>query len=691
MEPLLAWVGAHPNWAGFIVFLLSFAESVAIVGVLVPGVVLLFGVGALIGSGHLHFLPVWLWAVAGAIVGDGLSYWLGRRYRERLTRLWPLSRHPELIEKGQDFFARHGVNSVALGRFVGPIRAVIPLIAGMAEMRPLTFFIANVLSALAWALVYLAPGVVFGASLGLAAGAASRLVALLLALVALGWLLVWTIRRLLRIAEPLAARLVSWLLRRVERHQAFHGIAAALADPRHPEFRGLAQLALLLTGAVLSFGLLLSTLHADWWQGSVNEPLRALMQSLRTPAADRFFTWLTMFADWQVILPMQLGLLAWFWFSRQRRVAAHWLAACAYAWISVPLLKYSLRIPRPPNTVDGIGPWSFPSGHTLHATVTYGFLAFLIAGSLPSARRGWIYAPTFLLIGLIGLSRLYLGVHWFSDVLASLALGLLWIALLGMALRHHHTPPRAWRRNLAVGLILPLAALALHTALHWNREFAAYRLHPTRLEMPLESWRRDGWRTLPRWREDLRQHGDQPLQIQYAGRLDHLQQWLRRQGWRSAERLNGHNALRLLSPSSGIDELPLIPQVHAGEHEELALVKPLDDERRLVLRFWDSHLRLQPGALPVWLGSLSRQRRIQRFHLLNFGVTIDHGRAPAARQALLDALRRSGCCHIETHDSVVLIEEKQRLSEPRPRARRKAASPGPIAETSVTRPPRPPK
>ncbi len=658
MEPLLAWVTQHPNWAGFIVFLLSFAESVAVVGVVVPGVALLFGVGALIGSGHLQFLPIWSWAVAGAIAGDGLSYWLGRHYREQLTNIWPLHKHPELLEKGRRFFERHGTNSVALGRFVGPIRAVIPLIAGMADMKPTAFLIANILSALAWAVAYLAPGMVFGASLDLAAEAASRLVVLLLLIVALSWLALWLLKRAIRLAEPLAARLVAWLLKRAEPHKSFHDIAAALADPGHPEFRGLTQLALLLTGATLLLGLLGSTLHADWWNHGVNQPTFELLQSLRTPAADRFFTWMTMFADWQVMATLQLGLLAWFWISHQPRTTLHWLAACAYVWAVSPMLKYSLRIARPPNLVEGIGPWSFPSGHTLHATVTYGFLAFIIAWSLPVTRRWWAYAPAVLLILLIGLSRLYLGVHWLSDVLASLALGALWIALLGMALRHHQPPSNNWRRNLLASLTLTLLAVGAHVFLDWNHELANYALKRTVTETRIRDWREKGWQALPRYREDLRQRNDQLLQLQYAGDPDHLKQALIKQGWQPAERLNAHNALRLLSPSTRLAELPLIPQVHHGEHEALALTTPLNDDHRLVLRLWDSHLRLQPGNRPVYLGSLSHQQRRQRFHLLNFGITIDTDRARATLKNLLTEIEHSGCCIIEPHGAVTLIETK---------------------------------
>ncbi|RTZ78466.1 MAG: hypothetical protein DSZ01_05310, partial [Gammaproteobacteria bacterium] len=103
-QQLLHWVNANPGWAGAVVFLMAFAESLAIVGMAVPGVAVLFTVGALIGAGALDFWPMVAWAVAGAILGDGISFWLGRRYQQQLTRLWPFSRHPETLDRGIAFF-----------------------------------------------------------------------------------------------------------------------------------------------------------------------------------------------------------------------------------------------------------------------------------------------------------------------------------------------------------------------------------------------------------------------------------------------------------------------------------------------------------------------------------------------------------------------------------------------------------
>ncbi len=133
LQLVIDWVAQHSLWAGWLVFLVAFAESVAILGLLVPGVVLMFGFGALIANGALTFWPVFGWAVAGAVAGDSLSFWLGHRYQTHLYQLWPFRRHPRSLQQGVHFFERYGGQSVAFGRFFGPVRAVIPLGGGDAE------------------------------------------------------------------------------------------------------------------------------------------------------------------------------------------------------------------------------------------------------------------------------------------------------------------------------------------------------------------------------------------------------------------------------------------------------------------------------------------------------------------------------------------------------------------------------
>ncbi|NBJ13612.1 DedA family protein [Microvirga arsenatis] len=156
--PLLDVVRAHQEWTPLIVGMLAFAESLAFLSLLVPSTVLLLGIGALIGVSGLEFWPIWLGAAAGGILGDGVSYAIGYKFKHAAFRVWPLSYHPNLADRGERFFARWGAWGVFLGRFIGPMRAVVPLVAGIFAMPIMVFQMANIASGLVWAFVMLAPG-----------------------------------------------------------------------------------------------------------------------------------------------------------------------------------------------------------------------------------------------------------------------------------------------------------------------------------------------------------------------------------------------------------------------------------------------------------------------------------------------------------------------------------------------------
>jgi membrane protein DedA with SNARE-associated domain len=139
---------------------LAFGESLAVISLFLPATMALVGIGALIGASNISFVPVWLAASIGAVLGDWLSYWVGVRFKEPVARMWPLSRYPDLIPKGEAFVRRWGVGAVFIGRFFGPARAAVPLAAGILMMPYWPFQLANVSSAFLWAFVLLAPGTV---------------------------------------------------------------------------------------------------------------------------------------------------------------------------------------------------------------------------------------------------------------------------------------------------------------------------------------------------------------------------------------------------------------------------------------------------------------------------------------------------------------------------------------------------
>lgn len=198
------WMIANPHWAGLATFVIAAAESLAVVGILVPGIAIFFAIGSLIGIDVLDFWPILLWAIAGAVVGDNISFWLGKTFKTRLWHIWPLSKYPDLPESGAQFFQKHGGKSIIFGRFVGPIRAIVPAVAGMSNMSGRYFLLVNVFSAILWAPVILLPGVLFGEAAQKAQAFFPELLLLMAAFFGLLNIWMWLVKRWYRPAQPLA-------------------------------------------------------------------------------------------------------------------------------------------------------------------------------------------------------------------------------------------------------------------------------------------------------------------------------------------------------------------------------------------------------------------------------------------------------------------------------------------------------
>jgi len=155
---VIDFVRVHHAWAAPVVFALAFLESMVFVSLLIPGWAALVGIGALIGASGMPFWPVWGAGAIGAALGDWMSYWIGYTCKEPIAQVWPLSKHPDLLPRGHAFIEKWGALGIFIGRFFGPLRAAVPLIAGMLEMPYWVFQLANVASAFLWAWVLLVFG-----------------------------------------------------------------------------------------------------------------------------------------------------------------------------------------------------------------------------------------------------------------------------------------------------------------------------------------------------------------------------------------------------------------------------------------------------------------------------------------------------------------------------------------------------
>jgi membrane protein DedA with SNARE-associated domain len=182
------------------------SEAIPVIGTVVPGSTLIIGISALATGADVNPWLLLGAAFAGAVSGDGLSFWFGQRYHGEILLSWPLNRYPQFIERSEKFINRYGPASVFLARFIAVVRAFVPLVAGILRMSPRQFYAANILSALAWAPAHVFPGVLLGMAISLAAVSAGQRTLLIVAGLIMISVAVWTIRFYLK-RHPLPTKL----------------------------------------------------------------------------------------------------------------------------------------------------------------------------------------------------------------------------------------------------------------------------------------------------------------------------------------------------------------------------------------------------------------------------------------------------------------------------------------------------
>jgi undecaprenyl-diphosphatase len=485
----------------------------------------------------LHALdPAWAAAAAvlGAIGGDALSFWLGRHYQAAVRSVWPLRTHPAILERGEAYVAAHGGKSVFLGRFVGPVRAIVPVVAGMANMSAGRFYAMNALSALAWAAAHLVPGALFGASLEIAGAVSSRLVVLVALLVGGSWAIAHLIGAVLRASLPVVRRL---RVRIVTRSSAASGPVArvllSLLDPNRREPLALLVAATLLVGGTWLFlGVVEDVVTRDTLI-DVDRAIYGALLALRTQWADDIAVVVSELGSAQVTIAVIAAVAFWFTLARRFRTLAYFVAAAVVAEFLVLALKYGLERARPATPYALVDEFSFPSGHAALATAVYGFLAFLLGRGKPPWLQ-MLYAGTATAIALLmAFSRLYLGVHWFSDVVASFGLGIAWIALLAIAYLHH-----VRERKLAAPPVIAivLATLAFvggsYAGRHHARDLARYAKAATTPAIDFAAWREGAWRTLPADREEIGGERNEPFSLQWVASAEAIERVLGAHGFR---------------------------------------------------------------------------------------------------------------------------------------------------------------
>ena len=423
LDSLTGWLSANPQWLGLAIFLVACVECLAIAGIIVPGTVLLFAVAVLAGSGAFSLGETLLLGFLGGLLGDAVSYTLGKRFHQNIWRLPLLRHHPEWIGSAEAYFHRYGIASLLVGRFIGPLRPMLPMVAGMFDM-PLPRFIAvSLLAGAGWSVAYLLPG--------WATGAAMRL-----PLPEGFWLDAGIIAGTLAVLIGLS-------------------LNSSLRDQRNGTrlITGLSVVA--LTGIFLGWPYL-----QEFDQG-----IMTLVQEHRSQAVDGAVVLVTRLGDFRTQLFLGGLLTGLLLLARQWRHALFAGGALMGTAIANGTLKWLFARTRPEVLTDPLTSYSMPSGHSSASFAVFLVLAVLGGRGPPPRLRLTGVVRGCLPALAIALSRVYLGVHWPTDILAGALLACC-VCALSLTLVQHRQPLRALPLRVW-WLVLPacvalLAFFALH-------------------------------------------------------------------------------------------------------------------------------------------------------------------------------------------------------------------------------------
>lgn len=610
LHSVVSYIHNHPHIGGLITFGIAFVESLALIGGIIPGSVTMTAIGALIGSGSMPFLATILWAVAGAFVGDFLSYWIGFHYNERLIKMWPFRKHPHWLTKGQDFFRAHGGKSVLIGRFFGPVRSAVPLVAGLMQMKVLRFSFAAFMAATLWALVYIFPGIIVGAlSLELPPATATKFILIVLALVAFGWLIFIVIHLFFKTMVSMIDKAMGRCWQQLFNHRPTHWLTTLLSDPQRPNPHPHRQLTLALF-ALFCAGVSIWLFYSVITHGvalELNQPVFELLRSLRTQVGDDILLAVTLLGDVHVQLTAGALIFVWLMFKRYIWAGIHWLGIVLLSAGTTTLIKHFYYFPRPTGLLHQQLDSSFPSGHTILSVALFGFLAMLIAQNSSSGRRKFPYLITGFLMLAIAFSRIYLGGHWLTDVLGSLFLGFTCVALINLSyLRRASQPIPVGKLSAVTGSIFLVVWLG-YGITHLRAQADDYTLYWPTVKMEEATWWKVPHPEIPLFILSRLGKPMDVLNVQWLGSLDDIKQALINEGWKEQViHLDWKGSLNRLSSKANPEHLPVLPWLYQNQAPVLLMTRPDANRGNFPLYFvlWKSNVTFVNDPRTLWIGSV---------------------------------------------------------------------------------------
>ena len=633
----LHFIQQHPHWGFIFAFLVSFTESLPVLGTVIPGSITMTAVGTLIGTGTLPFSITILWAIIGAFMGDYTGYFIGYRYHNGIRKVWPLKQHPKILDAGEAYFRRHGGKSIFIGRFIGPLRSAMPLIAGCMQMKPVRFVVAAFPSAILWALAYTIPGILLGAlSMDVPKGQMVKFLLSGLAVIVFLWALLWLLKTTFKTIYQYYRQAMQTLWQDGIRD----GPLRRLKDPKNPDNDApLRQLTAAFI-AMLLFCLVWILMRYSDTMIAVNHAIATLMANTRHPFLFHLMAHITLLANITTLLGMTL-IFGLYLFRQQQQRAILFIALSA---ILTTLLTYSIKIlskhPRPDFITHVPHSGSFPSGHVALALAIYGSIATILVARRSNTFRYSVNAILVLLVALVAYSRLYLGMHWLSDVIASIFLTLTTLNLIKALcppMRHQqqHSNDLLWL------LVAFLLSYIISNVVGYAKIVKQSSLRHKSITTSVRFWWQHPTQVVATIRNNRLGQPSQALNIQWLGSQTTIEQQLQQSGWHNIKRSPKlQKTLKRFASYQAKDHMPLLPPLFQYRRAAITLIK-LGSYRNedIEIRLWAANIHFRNSRKQLWVGNISfhlppnklisiRKQDRSRYLTDNTLSTLQHGINP---------------------------------------------------------------
>ena len=570
MNSLEHIIRSNPHYGLIATFIISFIESLAIIGSVVPGSVTMSIIGSMIGAALLPLLPTLTMAFVGSYTGDIISFFIGKKCEPWVKSLQWIKNHKKWVYKAEFFIEKYGIISIIVGRFFGPMRSMVPMIAGALKMHNIKFMLAAIPSAALWSIVYLIPGIIIGMFSNELNLFSQQNIIIFISTIVLICVITFIFPRL----------------------KAKYNLILCNMHRKSLTKLSLTSFDNVITGLIF---LILFLCVAYFFKDSSSKyGFYYFFQSLQTPSINYLMTVATMLADKYTFAALIFLLVI---FSDKKEAKFIIISSCICLFLTLAC-KFAFHVHRPPKITD----WnSFPSGHSIRAGFILNYFYLRVFNQNQQLK------PLFwFLILMVAISRLYIGAHWWPDVVAgvSLGTGIIYITN-GISLSCN---PKAKLHVLFV--ILALISFIAIVNIRVNNGYYDFFFKNKIINISKNQWLNNNY--APIYIKNRFNKPIEPININWIGHKKNIIKELNSSGW-TCNQWPGSwlDRLNSISKTSNLKFLPALPKLVNNKPPVIIATKNYNS-KLIVITLWPSDINVASDRL--YIGNVSEYALFKHKH-----------------------------------------------------------------------------